>query len=697
MLLNRGSVLLAGLGVSLLGLLMVLPGETDLQPAQSTWAIVGLACVAAAWRNGPYTLRAVLVILVFFVGEVECLLRLGYVVDTTVMAMSTFVVTGLLLGPRWAIAAWAASAMLLFAGIAFVGVGIVLPPFDPILVDPRELRTGVRFGLIYSGISGLVAIGVWFMASRLSTSLSETHAALSDVIEQQAATHEAEEARARSEEQWRAVVDGAADLIFNVDRDHRIEFINRAPPGFTIEQITGEPAERFVDEGYASMTRRKIDYVFETGRPTEYDAPAPTGDHEMWFTTRLSPIMQNGEVRGVSLIATDVTERRNLEAQLRQSQKLEAIGQLTGGVAHDFNNLLTVILGNLELAADELESTNPTQQLMASASEAAQRGAALMQRLLAFSRKQALRPCAVDLPGLLGDMRDLLTRTLGETVQVELEGGVELWRCEADPAQLESAILNLAINARDAMSGGGILTIETANVSLDDAYVEGHEEVAAGEYVMLAASDTGTGMAPDVLQMAFDPFFTTKQAGQGTGLGLSTVYGFVRQSRGHVSIDSVEGKGTSVRVYLPRSVRVDEGALVSAEPDGEPRGNGELVLVVEDDPEVRSLSVRLLETLGYLTVQASDAASALAALDEHREIALLFTDVVLPGGASGADLARVTQRRRPDLGVLFTSGYTQDAITDQGRLAPGAVLIEKPFNRGALAREVRAVLRAKPV
>jgi CheY-like chemotaxis protein len=369
------------------------------------------------------------------------------------------------------------------------------------------------------------------------------------------------------------------------------------------------------------------------------------------------------------------------------------VGQLTGGIAHDFNNLLTVVIGNLDFAGRAIEASNlpRAHRNIEAARQGAQRAAGLTHRLLAFSRRQPLQPQAVNLNRLVGGLSDLFRRTLGEQITVEtvLAGG--LWLSHVDQNQLESALLNLVINARDAMPSGGRLTIETANTHLDEAYSAANGEIRPGQYVMVAVSDTGIGMSREVLEKVFEPFFTTKEIGQGTGLGLSMVYGFVRQSDGHVKIYSEPGRGTTVKIYLPR--------LVGGEEEEERRGPADLpraeahetVLVVEDDAEVRAYSVASLESLGYRVVEAGEAKAALAALEGHPEIRLLFTDVGLPG-LDGRKLADEALRRRPGLPVLFTTGYARNAIAHNNVLDHGLHLLTKPFTIEQLATKVRAVL-----
>ena len=386
--------------------------------------------------------------------------------------------------------------------------------------------------------------------------------------------------------------------------------------------------------------------------------------------------------------------RRNEEA-LRQAQKMEALGQLTGGVAHDFNNLLQVITGNLDTLRRALPA--PEEPRLARAVEfamsGAKRAASLTQRLLAFSRRQPLNPKPIDVNALVGAMSDLLHRTLGETIAVEFVQGVGLWRVEVDPNELESAVINLAVNARDAMPEGGRLTIETVNSHVDEAYTARHAELIPGQYVVLSMSDSGVGMDAATLARAFEPFFTTKPVGKGTGLGLSQVYGFVKQSGGHVNIYSEPMQGTTIRIYLPRFTgqRDDQAPTVWEEhpPEGSTQ---ETILVIEDDDDVRTYTVEVLRELGYRVIEAHDGPSGLRLLERQPRVDLLFTDVVLPGGLTGAQVVAEARGLSPSIKVLFTTGYARNAIIHHGRLDPGVQLITKPFGRAQLAGKIRDVL-----
>ena len=392
-------------------------------------------------------------------------------------------------------------------------------------------------------------------------------------------------------------------------------------------------------------------------------------------------------------LATQIAERGKAEAQLHQAQKMEALGQLTGGVAHDFNNMLAVIVGNLDILLRRLAGEDGRVKAIAeNALAAAHRAAALTRRLLAFSRLQPLDPKATDVNRCVGEMTEMLRRTLGERIAVEtvLAGG--LWPGFVDRPQLESAILNLAVNARDAMPDGGRLTVETSNASLDQAYADAQVDVHPGQYVLISVTDTGAGMTPEVMERAFDPFFTTKRVGEGTGLGLSQVHGFLKQSRGHVKIYSEPGVGTTVKLYVPRDVTGRQLEEPARDAPSTPIGQRFRVLVVEDDPGVRGVAVSALRELGFNSLEAGSGAAALEQLETHDDIAVLLTDVVMPV-MDGRQLADAALRLHPHLRVLYMTGYTRNAIVHNGALDADTHLITKPFTIGELDRVLRRILR----
>lgn len=409
-------------------------------------------------------------------------------------------------------------------------------------------------------------------------------------------------------------------------------------------------------------------------------------------------VVRDAEGNAVRMVGgmTDITRSTELEEQLHQAQKLESLGQLTGGVAHDFNNLFTVLQGNAELMVERLERSDPLYALAQMSLKAAQRGSDLTHRLLAFGRRQVLDARPMDINRLLAGMDNLLRRTLSEDIDIELVRGGGLWMTRVDESQLENAILNLALNARDAMADGGRLTIETANTRLDDRYAEEHNEVTPGQYVMVAISDTGRGIEKEYLERLFDPFFSTKEEGKGTGLGLSMVYGFIKQSDGHIKVYSEVGQGTTVRIYLPRLTNhqtVTASAEAMAPAATSPRGGRGTVLLVEDDDLVCRYAETLLADMGFDVMAARDGDEAMAVVRQVGDIDLLFTDVIMPGGMNGRELAEAALEIKPDLKVLYTSGYTENAIVHQGRLNPGVQLLSKPYRRADLERKIRDVLK----
>ncbi|WP_018989163.1 PAS domain S-box protein [Aromatoleum toluclasticum] len=545
------------------------------------------------------------------------------------------------------------------------------------------------------------------------------------------------------EEQARQLIETAPDAIVVVDNGGRILLVNAQTErlfGYAREELVGQSIEVLVPQQLRGTHVGKRDaYIGKPSvRPmgTGLDLAGQRKDgSQVPIEISLSPL-GNGDNVLVSAAIRDISERRAAQEALRlahdelelrvrertaeleqanralqsemadraaaeralhQAQKMEAVGQLTGGIAHDFNNLLTVVMGNLQLLARRVQNDPTAVELIKGATDAAWRGAELNRRLLAFSRKQRLAPVPLDLNDLIAGMTSLLRRSLGEHINIKFHPATDLPPALADVTQLESALLNLAVNARDAMPDGGTLTIESDAVSLDEHYAALENDVKPGAYVMLAVSDTGCGMPSEVLQRAFDPFFTTKETGKGSGLGLAMVYGFVKQSGGHVKIYSEPGTGTTVKLFLPIVTR-PAGTLPTDAPAPRPDASGcETILVVEDEDDVRELVCRVLGGLGYRMLQAPEGRTALALLSQHPGIDLLLTDVILSGGMNGPEIARQARQLRPDLKLLYTSGYTGNALLELEAIPGEFRMISKPYVIEDLAQMVREVLDTRPV
>ena len=493
-------------------------------------------------------------------------------------------------------------------------------------------------------------------------------------------------------EERRRIFETSQDLILVTDSEGN--FVQVSPSSMTIlgyepTEMIGHSAVEFIHADDLDRTRAEIRaarrgrlmrdfetrYVHKDGR-----AVALT-----WMGTWSEPVQRH------FFVGRDLTEKQAAEAHYRQAQKMEAVGQLTGGVAHDFNNILTVITGTIGILAEAVADRPELEAIARMIDEAAERGGQLTKHLLAFARKQPLQPREIDVNALVLETVKLLRPTLGEQIQIDPLLADDTWPALVDPNQLTTAILNLALNARDAMPNGGSLAVETKNVDLDQAYADMHVEVTPGSYVMIAVSDTGSGIAPKDLERVFDPFFTTKEVGKGTGLGLSMVYGLVKQSNGHIKIYSEQGHGTSVKLYLPRATGVDHG-VTEMLPSTAVQGGHEAVLVVEDDALVRKYVLTQIRSLGYSTLEACNAAEALQVIDSAADIDLLFTDVIMPGAMNGRQLVDEALKRRPSLKTLFTSGYTENAIVHHGRLDSGVLLLAKPYRKPELARMIRMAL-----
>ncbi len=506
----------------------------------------------------------------------------------------------------------------------------------------------------------------------------------------------AEEA-VRTRDAWlRAILDNAPIQIALKDTDCRLMAVSgntAAEFGFDNSAFIGRSTADFLPAEVAGRYLAADREVLATGEPRQQVVVEDHGGRTRHLLNAKFPLRDDqGRIVGVCSLTSDITEMKEMEARLSQAQKMEAVGQLTGGVAHDFNNLLAVIQGNAELLAATGGGESYSQAIM----RASRRGAELTHRLLAFSRQQSLQPKTIDLAELVEGLSELLLRTLGETVTIITVMADSLVPARADPGQVENALLNLAINARDAMPDGGELTIACRNATLDAAYVKRNPEAIVGDYLLLEVTDNGSGMTADVLAHAVEPFFTTKPVGAGSGLGLSMVYGFAKQSNGHLEIESTLGRGTTVRLYLPRA-----GHVVEAEPPAPeasaPRGRGETVLVIEDDSEVRAMTVKMVEGLGYRVVDVPEATAARAVLENGAAVDLILSDVVLPGGVSGPQFAREVALQFPDLAVVFMSGYPAEAAMRDGVLDADTRLLNKPFQKQALAAVLREALAGRAV
>jgi PAS domain S-box-containing protein len=586
--------------------------------------------------------------------------------------------------------------------VGAVAMSAITEEIDAVIANENqtlEQRQGAfaelaRANLLISAAAAVLALGVIMLGGLL------LHRAYTRILRSQTSLQ-------RSEERFRLLVSGVRDYaIFMLDPAGNVASWNAGAErisGYRASEIMGAPYSRFFppEAAEAGAPAHLLEVAATAGSVEEEGWRLRKDGSRFWANAVLTALRDpGGNLRGFAKVVRDITERRRQQEALEESrmalaqlQKMEAIGQLTGGVAHDFNNLLQSILGSIELLQRPggLSDGARASRLLDTARRAAERGAALTLRLLAFARRQPLAPQVVDVNKLVGSMSDLLHRTLGETIDVETVAAAGLWRTNVDPNQLENAILNLAVNARDAMPEGGKLTIETGNTWLDDGYAATHAEVTAGQYVMIATTDSGEGMTEDALARAFEPFFTTKPEGRGTGLGLAQVHGFVKQSGGHIKLYSEFGHGTTVKIYLPRYIEKGETLPAVDEPTCSGRQERACVLLVEDDEDVRLFVAEALETLGYRVFQAAEGQSALRILDEHPEIALLFTDVGLPG-LNGRGLAEAARQRSPGLKVLFTTGYARNAIVHNGVLDPGVDLLAKPFTTEALGRKLEQIL-----
>ncbi len=576
--------------------------------------------------------------------------------------------------------------LLTRVNLALLGVSLLFVVLWALLI---WLSSRHDVTLLALGLTAALGIALLLAAFLIAREIRDRTAATARLVETDAALR-------ASQQRLRAMMEHAPLLVAEKDLSGRYTFVNRAFQerlGISAAEAVGKSPYDIFSKDRADAQTSIDQEVIATKAPVqrELTVASPSGPRTMLFT-KFPLIDADGAVEAIGTIAADVTELKQAEAQLAHAQKMEAIGQLTGGVAHDFNNLLTAILLNSDVLADRM--TDERLRPLAEATRtAAERGADLTRRLLAFGRRQTLQPLPTDVNALVAGMEQLMRRTLGEHIAIGIRTAGDLRPARVDPGQLEAAVVNLAVNARDAMPRGGRITIETANVELDDGYAAMNTDVTPGEYVMVAVGDTGTGMAPEVVARAFEPFFTTKEQGRGTGLGLSMVYGFVKQSGGHVRIYSELGVGTVVRLYLPRSEIAAEASVVPHKPQGDLPTGAETILLVEDDPLVRRHTETQLASLGYQVIAAENADQALDRVGNGTMPDLLFTDIVMPGSMNGRELAERLRERWPMLKVLYTSGFSHGMLdTRLGGQVAGKHLLDKPFRRRDLANKVREVL-----
>ncbi|MFL4981544.1 MAG: ATP-binding protein [Xanthobacteraceae bacterium] len=542
--------------------------------------------------------------------------------------------------------------------------------------------------LLAIGLTAALGSALLLAAVLIMREIRDRTAATARLIETDAALR-------ASQQRLRAMMEHTPLMVTEKDLAGRYTFVNRSFQerlGLTAAEVIGKTAYEVFRFDRAEAQTSIDREVIATRGPVQRELTISTPEPRTVLFTKFPLIDSTGAVEAVGTIGVDVTELKHAEIQLAHAQKMDAIGQLTGGVAHDFNNLLTAILLNADVLADRM-SDDKLRPLAEATRMAAERGADLTKRLLAFGRRQTLEPRPTDVNGLVAGMEQLMRRTLGEHIAIDIRAAPDLWPATVDPGQLEAAVVNLALNARDAMPQGGRITIETGNVEIDEGYAALNADVRPGDYIMIGVSDTGTGMPADVLSRAFEPFFTTKEVGKGTGLGLSMIYGFVKQSGGHARIYSEVGVGTVVRLYLPRSHVPAEAGAVRHRPAGALPTGGETILLVEDDPLVRKHTEHQLVDLGYRVVAAENAAEALDRVKEGTMPDLLFTDIVMPGSINGRELADQLRARWPHLKVLYTSGFSHGMLdTPLGGQAAPQHLLAKPFRRRDLATKVREVL-----
>ncbi|WP_262048336.1 PAS domain-containing sensor histidine kinase [Bradyrhizobium sp. Bra78] len=592
---------------------------------------------------------------------------------------------------------WAFAIFIMACGLTHVlsiyTLWVPIYGIEGIVKAATAVASVVTAGALWPLLPKILAIPSPFELQKVQAALEEEEIKSRDAAQLLGQVREAQRALRESMTRLTAVVDTAVDGVILFDAQARILLFNPA-----CERLFGYRVDEVMNHDIGMLM-------------TDEKRPSPTGHTRRFATGEAAGLRKDGSTFPMNLsvgqawqdgeliyvgIVHDLTARKLTEQQLQQAQKMETVGQLSGGIAHDFNNLLTVIIGNAEHLSEQLKARPDLRQFADDICESGERGAELTQRLLAFSRRQLLQPQTIDCRELLESMLKLFKRTLRENIEIKTAFGPGTIQAFADRAQLESAVLNLALNAQDAMPAGGHLTLSTELAAIDEDYRALHPEVMSGSYALISVTDDGEGMRSDVIEHAFEPFFTTKEVGKGSGLGLSMVYGFAKQSDGHVSIYSEEGLGTTVRIYLPRAGAAHSLADVQESEEAVPLGH-ETILIAEDDPFVRSSVIVRVEALGYRVVAAVNGKEALQRLRTDPGIDMLFTDIIMPGGFSGWDLADQARRIRPGLPVLFTSGYALETLVEQGCTQAQAVVLTKPYRKAELAQRLRDAFAAATV
>jgi two-component system cell cycle sensor histidine kinase/response regulator CckA len=690
------NILIALIGIIIISLpLALIALDTDQNRLLSTLTLLLIICyiilVLAILRRGHFNSAIMLTTLSLIVALALFLLQIGVGTDGSLLLGFALPITlaGLLAGRQrlWLVVALSVAVVFSIALLEYFGIH---QPNETI--TPNSLLLAIDFVLVAVLLGLFLDVLTTSLREALATALAREQALAREVDARQ----RAEAALRESQERYQLITENSSDLISLIDLEGEGRRIYVSPSyqamlGYEPVELLGDLQPDIVHPDDRNSVIAQYDQLAADGNARVTYRMRHRDGTWRWIELQATAIEQEGRHYGIT-VGRDISERKYLEAQLMQSQRLESVGRLAGGVAHDFNNLLTAIMGNTDLARDSLPIGHPARSDLDEVTKSSQRAAELTRQLLAFARRQIIEPHVLELNQLILDMDKLLQRLIGAHVELIVRTDPSLWRIRADRGQIEQIVVNLAVNARDAMPAGGTLTIETGNVQLDHDYAHRHISVSPGRYVMLAVSDTGTGMDEETQAQIFEPFFTTKAPGRGTGLGLATCYGIVKQHGGNIWPYSEPGHGSTFKIYLPPVEDPAEQSPPPASAEDLPRGT-ETVLLAEDEPSVRTLAARVLRAQGYTVMEAEngDAALQLARDWAGAPLDLLLTDVVMPR-MSGKVLAEFIHALFPSSAVLFISGYTDNAIVHHGQLDPGIVFLQKPFSPAALARKVREVL-----